>query len=385
MSDTATDWNAMSDDAFRAEIRSWVETNYPEQYRYLPRRITFQECESWYHKLSKRGLLCPLWPVTHGGMELSPGKFLIYVEEFERHGVARMPDQGVVMVGPLLMKYGTPEQQALHLPKILAGEHIWCQGYSEPNSGSDLASLRTEAILEGEEYVVNGQKIWTSMAHSVNWIYMLVRTDKKAAKPQEGISFLLCPLNASGITIRTIPNIKGEEEFCEVFLDNVRVPKSNLVGEPNRGWAMAKALLGFERIFIGNPRLPEYALNRLKLLAEKLEAFGDPVFADRFTQLRLDVYDLSAGFQRYVAIMKEGGEIGPDVSYLKIWATETYQRITEAMIDLAGDFGGYADDLELGNTQIDVMAQFLGARPASIYGGSNEIQRNILAKRVLGL
>ncbi len=382
---TSTDWNAMDDEAFRAEIRAWVETNYPEQYRYLPRRITFQECEGWYRKLSRKGWLCPLWPKEHGGMALDPGKFLIYVEEFERHGIARMPDQGVVMVGPLLMKYGTEEQKAFHLPHILGGEHIWCQGYSEPNSGSDLASLRTEAVLDGDEYVVNGQKIWTSMAHSVNWIYMLVRTDKSAAKPQEGISFLLCPLDTPGITVRTIPNLKGEEEFCEVFLDDVRVPKENLVGEPNKGWTMAKALLGFERIFIGNPRLPEYALNRLKLLAEKLEAFSDPVFTDRFTQLRLDVYDLSAAFERYVTIMKQGGEIGPDVSYLKIWATETYQRVTEAMIELAGDFGAHGDDIELGNAQIDVMAQFLGARPASIYGGSNEIQRNILAKRVLGL
>jgi alkylation response protein AidB-like acyl-CoA dehydrogenase len=318
-------------------------------------------------------------------MALDPGKFLVFVEEFERHGVARMPDQGIVMVGPLLMKYGTDAQRALHLPKIVAGEHIWCQGYSEPNSGSDLASLRTEAVLDGDEYVVNGQKIWTSMAHCVNWIYMLVRTDKSAAKPQEGISFLLCPLDAPGITIRTIPNIKGEEEFCEVFLDDVRIPRENLVGEPHKGWTMAKALLGFERIFIGNPRLPEYALNRLRLLAETMGAFADPVFKERYTRLRLDVYDLSAAFERYVTIMKAGGDIGPDVSYLKVWATETYQRVTEAMVELAGDYGQLSEDVEIDGQTIDVMAQFLGSRPATIYGGSNEIQRNILAKRVLGL
>lgn len=381
----AIDYNALDDDVFRQEVRGWVEANYPSEYRYLPRRITFQECEGWYLQLSEKGWLCPLWPTEQGGMGLDPAKYLIFVEEFERHGVSRMPDQGIVMVGPLLMKYGTPEQQAFHLPNIRAGKHIWCQGYSEPNSGSDLASLRTEAVLEGDHYIVNGQKIWTSMAHSVNWIYMLVRTDKNAAKPQEGISFLLCPLDTPGITIRTIANIKGEEEFCEVFLDNVRVPRENLVGEPNQGWTMAKALLGFERIFIGNPRLPEYALNRLKLLAETLDAFSDDVFVERFTQLRLDVHDLTAAFERYVTIMKEGGDIGPDVSYLKIWATETYQRITEEMIEIAGDFGAYRDDLELGNTKIDAMAQFLGSRPATIYGGSNEIQRNILAKRVLGL
>jgi alkylation response protein AidB-like acyl-CoA dehydrogenase len=380
-----TDMNLLTDDAFRSEVRQWVEANYPEQYRYLPRRITFQECQEWYLALSRKGWLCPLWPREHGGMALDPGKFLVFVEEFERHGVARMPDQGIVMVGPLLMKYGTDAQRALHLPKIVAGEHIWCQGYSEPNSGSDLASLRTEAVLDGDEYVVNGQKIWTSMAHCVNWIYMLVRTDKSAAKPQEGISFLLCPLDAPGITIRTIPNIKGEEEFCEVFLDDVRIPRENLVGEPHKGWTMAKALLGFERIFIGNPRLPEYALNRLRLLAETMGAFADPVFKERYTRLRLDVYDLSAAFERYVTIMKAGGDIGPDVSYLKVWATETYQRVTEAMVELAGDYGQLSEDVEIDGQTIDVMAQFLGSRPATIYGGSNEIQRNILAKRVLGL
>lgn len=379
------DYNAMDDDAFRMEIREWVEANYPEEYRFLPRRILFHECEGWYHKLSEKGWLCPLWPTEHGGMGLGPDKYIIYVEEFERHGVARMPDQGIVMVGPLLMKYGTQEQKNFHLPNIIAGKHIWCQGYSEPNAGSDLASLRTTAVLEGGEYVVNGQKIWTSLAHSSTWIYMLVRTDRDAAKQQEGISFLLCDLKTPGITIRPIRNIKGEAEFCEVFLDDVRVPKENLVGEPNKGWTMAKALLGFERIYIGNPRMPGYALNRLKLLADKLDAFGDPAFVDRYNRLRLDVHDLAASFEQYLAVVKVGGEIGSDVSFLKIWATETYQRITEEMVDLAGDYGAYRDDLQFDNAHIDVMSQFLGSRPASIYGGSNEIQRNIIAKRVLGL
>ena len=379
------DLNALGDEEFRAEIRQWVEANYPEELRYFPRRIRFEECREWYLKLAEKGWLCPVWPKEYGGMGLDPGKFIIYTEEFERHGVARMPDQGIVMVGPLLIKYGTEKQKDYFLSNIRAGNHIWCQGYSEPNAGSDLASLRTSAVLDGDEYVVNGQKIWTSMAHNASWIYMLVRTDKDAAKPQEGISFLLCDLKTPGITVRTIPNIRGEEEFCEVFLDNVRVPKENLVGEPNKGWTMAKALLGFERIFVGNPRMASYALNRLRLLADSLGAFGDPAFASRFNRLRLDVHDLAASFERYAAILKSGGEIGPDVSFLKIWATETFQRITEEMVDLAGDFGGYRDDIVLGNNKIDVMNQFLGSRPATIYGGSNEIQRNIIAKQVLGL
>ena len=377
--------NALGDDEFRAEIREWVEANYPEELRFFPRRILMDECRDWYHKLSEKGWLCPVWPKEYGGMGLDPGKFIIYTEEFERHGVARMPDQGIVMVGPLLIKYGTEKQKEHFLANIHAGNHIWCQGYSEPNAGSDLASLRTSAVLEGDEYVVNGQKIWTSLAHDASWIYMLVRTDKDAAKPQEGISFLLCDLKTPGITIRTIPNIRGEEEFCEVFLDNVRVPKENLVGEPNRGWTMAKALLGFERIFVGNPRMCSYALNRLRLLAESLDAFTDAAFTARYNKHRLDVHDLAASFERYAGILKSGGEIGSDVSFLKIWATETYQRITEEMVELAGDLGSYRDDLLLGNNKVDVMNQFLGSRPSTIYGGSNEIQRNILAKQVLGL
>ena len=379
------DMNALDDEEFRLEIRGWVEANYPEEYRFLPRRILSHECADWYRKLSEKGWLCPLWPKEHGGMGLTPDKYIIYTEEFERHGVARMPDQGIVMVGPLLMKFGTEAQTGFHLPNIMNGTHIWCQGYSEPNAGSDLASLRTSAVLVGDEYVVNGQKIWTSLAHSATWIYMLVRTDKDAAKPQEGISFLLCDLKTPGITIRPIRNIKGEAEFCEVFLDDVRVPKENLVGEPNKGWTMAKALLGFERIYIGNPRMPGYALNRLRLLAEKVGAFDDAAFVDRYNQHRLDVHDLSASFERYAAVVKSGGDLGSDVSFLKIWATETYQRITEEMVDLAGDYGAYREDLQFGNAHIDVMNQFLGSRPASIYGGSNEIQRNIIAKRVLGL
>jgi len=283
------------------------------------------------------------------------------------------------------MKFGTAAQKAFHLPRIMSGDHIWCQGYSEPNAGSDLASLRTTAVLDGDDYVINGQKIWTSMAHCADWVYLLVRTDKDAAKPQEGISFLLCDLKTPGITIRTIPNLKGEAEFCEVFLDDVRVPRDNLVGAPNKGWTMAKALLGFERIFIGNPRMPGYALNRLKLLADALGAFDDAAFTDRYNRHRLEVHDLTASFERYASVLKSGGEIGQDVSFLKIFATETYQRITEEMIELSGDYGGYRDDLAFGNSHIDVMNQFLGSRPASIYGGSNEIQRNIIAKQVLGL
>lgn len=379
------DLNLLDDDDFRTEVREWIEANYPAELRFFPRRPLFDECRDWYMRLSEQGWLCPLWPRDHGGMGLDPRKYMVWIEEIERHGVVRTPDHGIVMVGPLLIEFGNDWQKEHFLPRIIAGDYIWCQGYSEPNSGSDLASLRTDAVLDGDHYVVNGQKIWTTLAHTANWIFMLVRTDKDARKPQEGISFLLCDMKSPGVTVRTITNIKGEEEFCEVFFDDVRVPKENLVGRPNDGWTMAKALLGFERVFIGNPHLPERALQRLKILGERLDAFEDPAFVERYTRHRLDVYDLKAAFGHYVEVMQAGGDIGPDVSYLKIWATETYQRITEEMVELSGDFGAYREDLVLGNETIDVMNQFLEARPSTIYGGSNEIQRNIIAKQVLQL
>ena len=203
-------------------------------------------------KLREKGWLCPGWPKEFGGLGLSPAKQIILTEEYERHGCARTNDHGIVMLGPLVIKYGTEAQKQRFLPKILTGEHIWCQGYSEPNAGSDLAALRTEAVLDGDHYVVNGQKIWTTLAMDANWIFLLVRTDKNAKK-QEGICFLLVEMDTPGITVRPIINLEMDDEFCEIFFDNVRVPKENLVGQLNKGWDMAKALLGFERISSAPP------------------------------------------------------------------------------------------------------------------------------------
>ncbi|MGZ0189703.1 MAG: acyl-CoA dehydrogenase family protein, partial [Alphaproteobacteria bacterium] len=320
------DYNALPDDAFRQELREWIEANYPEDKRSPPRRLLYAEIEDWFQALSKKGWLAPNWPVEHGGMGLAPSKYVIYVEEMERHGCARLPDHAIQMVGPLLIKYGAERQKVHFLPRILAGEDIWCQGYSEPNAGSDLASIRTEAVKDGDDYIVNGQKIWTTLAHSANWIFMLVRTDKTASRPQKGISFLLASLETPGVTVRPITNLKGDQDFCEVFFDDVRVPMENLVGVENEGWTMAKALLGFERIFLGTPRLPGYSLNRLQLLCEKLGAFDDPSVLDQFTQHRLDVRDLTSAFEGYIDHIRKDGAVGPDVSFMKIWATEVNQQ-----------------------------------------------------------
>jgi len=333
--------------------------------------------------LARKGWLAPGWPREHGGLGLSASKQIIVIEEYERHGCARSNDMGIVMIGPLLIRYGTPEQRARFLPRILAGEHIWCQGYSEPNAGSDLASLRTEAVLEGDHYRVNGQKIWTTLGNDANWMFCLVRTDRQAKK-QEGISFLLVDMTSPGITVRPIVNLDMHDEFCEVFLDNVRVPRENLVGEPNRGWTMAKALLGFERIFLGSPKQSSYALARLRTLAERMGAWDEPDFQDRYTRLRLDLADLRALYERFVDQLRRGQDLGPDVSMLKLWQSELFQRITEAMLEIAGENGGLLGPME-GNRDLNVAGLFINARPTTIYGGSSEIQRTILARNVLGL
>ncbi|KMN81237.1 acyl-CoA dehydrogenase [Chromobacterium sp. LK11] len=375
------DWEAMPEDDFRRMLRGFFSSRYPPALRHPPRRLRWHEIHDWYLTLSRQGWIAPAWPKAFGGMGLSPARHLAFIEEQERHGVARAPDQGIVMVGPLLIRHGSPEQQQRFLPSILSGEHIWCQGYSEPNAGSDLASLRTEAVADGEEFVVNGQKTWTTLAQDATHIFTLVRTDPRA-RQQTGISFLLIDLATPGITIRPIATLAGHEEFCEVFFDQARVPAANLVGGLNQGWNIAKALLGFERIFLGSPQQAQQALAQLAAQARAQGDFDDPVFADRYTRLELDVADLGALYKRFAAIVRRGEALPPAVSALKIWATETYQRISLELMDLAGEYGSWADaDPHAGQAP----ALLFNATPASIYGGSNEIQRNILARHVLQL
>lgn len=376
------DWNQLDNNHFRAVVRKWLEQNYPAELRNPAARLQWQACREWYGQLYRRGWAAPAWPVEHGGMGLAPEKLLIFIEERERWGVARTPDQGIIMIGPLLMQHGSAEQQAFYLPPALSGEHIWCQGYSEPNSGSDLASLATTAVRDGDEFVINGQKIWTTLAQDATHMFCLVRTDPQA-KPQAGISFVLIDLTVSGITIRPITNIAGDAEFCEVFFDDVRVPVANLVGALNDGWTIAKALLSFERIFIGSPKQSQHGLSRLHELVAQTGLRDDPVFVDRMTRLELDVADLEALYGEFADVIKRGGTLGADVSVLKIWASETVCRLSEFMLEAAGDAGGQRGTIEFGEGSVDVLSHYYNARPTPIYGGSNEIQRNIVAKHVL--
>lgn len=378
------DWDAMPEAEFRQMLRSFYAKNYPETIRNVPRRLHWHEIKHWTSTLSAQGWVAPAWPKKFGGMGLSPEKMIAYVEEQEQYGVARAPDMGVVMIGPLLIQRGSSEQQQKFLPKILSGEHIWCQGYSEPGAGSDLAALRTEAVRDGEDFVVNGQKIWTTLAQDATHMFALVRTDK-TSKKQAGISFLLIDLSTPGITIRPIKDIVGYEEFCEVFFDHVRVPAENLVGEINQGWTIAKALLGFERIFLGSPKQSRYALSQLTALAQQLGLMDDPVFVARYAELSLDLADQVSAYTHYADMVKRGEALPPSVSLLKIWGTDTYQRICMTMVEYAQEHGATGHTTDFGEPGFNVPAIMFNSIPSTIYGGSSEVQKEIIAKHVLKL
>ncbi len=378
------DWNALSDEAFRAAAARFVVERCPAALRYFPRRPRWHEMKPWYLIMSAEGWLAPGWPRAFGGMGLSPAKQLIYLEEFELNGAPGVMAQGVTNVGPALIRYGTEEQRARFLPKILSGEHFWCQGFSEPGAGSDLASLRTEARREGDEFIINGHKIWTSNGADANWMYALVRTDK-TVKKQLGISFLMFETDQPGLTRRTIRTLPGGTEFCEVFLDNVRARVENMVGALNQGWTVANSVLGFERLWTGSSHQPREALHRLERLVAELGLGPDEALQDRITQLELDVRDLSATYQRTSAALQASGRIGHEVSVLKIWAAETLQRINELTLEVAQQYGAMADPIPCAGGDVNAMHMYLSSRAVTIYGGTAQIHRNILAKNVLSL
>ena len=381
----APDYNAMSDDEFRHEARAFFEAEYPAQLRNILRRARWSEMKAWWGKLYAKGWAAPAWPREWGGMELNAAKMMVYVEEMERLGIARPPDQGITQVGPILMRYGTREQQEHYLPRSLSGEYIWCQGYSEPNAGSDLASMQTSAVIDGEDLVINGQKIWTSLAHDATHIYVLVRTDKAAPKKQLGISMVLADVKTPGIMIRPIRNIAGHAEFCEVFFDNVRVPRANLVGKLNEGWTIAKALLSSERLTIGSPRRPAYALRRIELIARAKGLFADRGFTDRYAELALDIKDMGSLYGRFVEQVKRGETLGADISMLKIWTTETWQRLNDMLLEIGAEDGVLTGVRDIDGVEADILSSFYYARPGTIVGGTSEVQRNQIARYVLQL
>lgn len=382
------DLASLPNEEFRARFRAWLAVNYPHEWRQDMRRpfrrLRGADYKRWLGMLYAAGWRGIAWPKEYGGHGLDFTKQLIFHEELELVSAARVVDTAETQLGPTLIIYGTEEQKKAYLSKILSGEHVWAQGYSEPNAGSDLASLRMQADLVGDHFVVNGQKIWTTAATDATHIFVLVRTDKMAKK-QAGISFLLSEITAPGITVRPIINLVGEDEFCEVFFDNVRIPVENLVGGLNQGWTVAKALLGYERVFIGSPALAGKALELAERLVEERGLGSDTGVADRLAALAADLHDYRLLYAEKCDTLVEGGAPGPEFSVLKLFVTELLQRLTEFNQDIAGSGGAIVGDVLIGGTVTDLHWQNMMSRPPTIFAGANEVQRDIVAKAVLGL
>ena len=371
--------------AFRAEVRDWLEANLPASLRGRTDRPPPDEIMPWYRALSARGWIAPHWPSEHGGMGASLAQQIVLSQELARLSAPQLPVQGINHIGPILMRYGSEAQKARHLPPILSGDVIWAQGYSEPGAGSDLAGLSTRGELRDGRFTVSGGKIWQTWAHHADWMFTLVRTDPEAKVRQAGISFILIDLKTPGIEIRPITTITGEEEFSQVFLDRVEVPEENLVGPLHGGWKIATALLATERLFTSNPQYALEAVERIKAVARHTGIGGDAAFRDRLAELSISITVQAAMFWQAVDLAASGMELGPEGSTMKLVATENLQRATDLLIEAAGPWGADAGRIETPAGAVDATGIFLQSRRATIYGGSSEIQRNVLAKRVLGL
>jgi alkylation response protein AidB-like acyl-CoA dehydrogenase len=371
--------------SFRTEVRAWLEANLPPGLRGRTNRPPPAELMPWYHTLSRKGWIAPHWPKQHGGMGATLNEQIILTEELARVGAPQLPTQGLNHIGPILIEFGTEAQKVKHLPPIIAGTVIWAQGYSEPGAGSDLASLTTRATLESDHFVVHGQKIWTTWAHHSDWMFALVRTDPLAQPRHAGISFLLLDLHSPGITIRPIRTIAGDDEFSEVFFDNVVVPAENLVGKPNDGWRIANVLLGHERLATANPQYALIALDRIKTMARTSGVMADPAFQDRLAAASINVTALSALFSHAVELTNLERSPGPEASMIKIFGSELLQSLNDLLIEAAGSQASLEKPITTDFGTVDVSTPFLQVRRATIYGGSSEIQRNIIARRVLNL
>jgi pimeloyl-CoA dehydrogenase large subunit len=389
--------------AFRDEVRTFLRAALPESIRRKMiegRRLAKEDLVGWQRILNAKGWAVPHWPVEWGGTNWSPVRQYIYREELQQ---APAPDPlpfGVNMVGPVIIAFGSEAQKRRHLPRIANLDDWWCQGFSEPGAGSDLASLKTAARREGDHYVVNGQKTWTTLAQYADWMFCLARTDQ-AAKKQDGISFLLIDMRTPGITVRPITTIDGGQEVNEVFLDEVRVPIENRVGEENRGWDYAKFLLGNERSGIARVGVSKARLRRLREIAA-LERVGDkPLIEDerfrvKIAAIEVELKALEMTQLRVVAAERRGNRPDPASSILKIKGSEIQQAISELLLEAIGPYAvaGEAPHEEderwneppVGHDWTTGLApQYFNMRKVSIYGGSNEIQKNIIAKAILGL
>jgi alkylation response protein AidB-like acyl-CoA dehydrogenase len=387
--------------AFQKEVRTFIAENYPENLRSVQDEghdLSKEDFLSWHRILAKKGWIAPAWPVEYGGTGWTATERFIWSEELAAADCVGTMPFGLSMVGPVIYTFGTPEQKARFLPGILSGDDWWCQGYSEPGAGSDLASLRTKAVREGDDYIVNGQKTWTTMAQYADWGFFLVRTDSDA-KAQEGISFLLIDMKTPGVTVRPIITLGGEHEVNEVWLEDVRVPVENRVYEENKGWTCAKFLLAHERTGIAAVARSKRGVEKIKAIA-RIEQDGDrplianPFFKRKISELEIDLTALEFTELRSLAGEASGKGPGPESSLLKIKGSEIQQRITELALEAVGHYGApYFRGFGEGDNEHPIgpdyahraAPTYFNTRKTTIYGGSNEIQRNIIAKMVLGI
>jgi alkylation response protein AidB-like acyl-CoA dehydrogenase len=372
-----------SGEAFRQEVRAWIERTLPTELRHLPTRPSYEHAMWWHRKLAERGWIAPRWPKAHGGMDAPLQQQIILMEELGRAGAPELSAQAINHVGPIIMALGSEAQKARHLPAMLSGEAVWCQGYSEPGAGSDLASLRTSAVRDGDHLVINGQKIWTTWAHHADWMFALVRTDPAAVK-QAGITFVLIDMKTPGLTVRPIRTIANDDELAEVFFDNVRVPIDNVVGGIDNGWRVANALLSHERLQSSNPQKCVGALTRLKKAAA-LGAASDPAFHDKLVAAEIEVLALAAAYEHAVALTRSGRQLGAETSFLKLAASELAQHLAALTIEACGSDAVLLDGVAVDDGTVHPVVSYLQSRRETIFAGSSEIQRNIIAKRVLNL
>ncbi len=384
------------EEAFRNEVRVWLAASVPSDLRRKVldhEELTRDDLLRWHRILAQRGWIAPAWPQEWGGTGWTPVQRYLFEEECALAAAPPVAPFGVMMCAPVLLRFGTEAQKRRFLPRIYHGEDFWCQGYSEPDSGSDLASLKMRAARRGAHYVLNGQKIWTTLAHFADWMFCLVRTGSGGGRRQEGISFLLVDMKTPGITVRPLILLDEAHEVNEVFFDDVAVPVENLVHRENEGWTVAKYLLGYERLNTGRIGVSKRELARLKEIAARTVKNGRPLladvrFRDRLARVEIELMALEMTNLRFVDEMQRTGAIGLEVSMLKIRGTEIQQELTELRMQAAGraarrfrpiDYEGF-------DRQTAALApRYFNFRKTSIYAGSNEIQRNLIARGLLGL
>jgi hypothetical protein len=390
-------------EAFRSKVRSFLEENVPQDwggYGALPQEEAERFYASWRQKLYEQGLLAVHWPVRYGGGGLGLAEHVVVAEELARAQMPYGTDNdafGRQMLGNTLLEWGTDAQKERFLPAILSGEHVWCQGYSEPNAGSDLANIGCHAVLDGDEWVLNGQKIWTSGAHRANWIFVIVRTDRSATK-HRGLSFLLVPLAQPGVEVRPIANIAGEQDFNEVFFTDARTAADLVVGEVNGGWAVAMTLLGYERGEAAaiTPIRYQVEFERLLALAVERGRSADPVIRQRLASCYAQVKIMRLSGWRALTQYLRDQPPGPDAATSKLYWSEYHRHVTELAVDIIGIESTtpsgrppsdwfQTDDAGAPNSTASWTTTFLNARAGTIYAGSSEVQRNIIGELLLGL